>query len=336
MAEEQECSHSCGSCGVEGCGERTAPSKYTTNAASNVKHVIGVVSGKGGVGKSLVTSLLASELRKKGFNVGILDADVTGPSIPKTFGVTDKLHADETGIYPALTDSGIKVMSVNLMLPKGDMPVAWRGPVVSGIIKQFWDETNWGDVDYMLIDMPPGTSDVFLTVVQMLPVDGIVTVSAPQELVAMIVGKAVNLAHDLDVPVVGLVENMAYFKCDECGKEHHIFGEPQGAAVAEKYGIPAVATLPIDPKFAALCDGRGIRCCRCARRHHRPCGGCKARRGRGEGRIALARRLEPRGQTSQACDSPSAVSRNEAALLFFGVGHGALYKNDDMLCRNYV
>ena len=254
MAEEQECSHSCGSCGVEGCGERTAPSKYTTNAASNVKHVIGVVSGKGGVGKSLVTSLLASELRKKGFNVGILDADVTGPSIPKTFGVTDKLHADETGIYPALTDSGIKVMSVNLMLPKGDMPVAWRGPVVSGIIKQFWDETNWGDVDYMLIDMPPGTSDVFLTVFQMLPVDGIVTVSAPQELVAMIVGKAVNLAHDLNVPVVGLVENMAYFKCDECGKEHHIFGEPQGAAVAEKYGIPAVATLPIDPKFAALCD----------------------------------------------------------------------------------
>ena len=248
MAEEQECSHSCGSCGVEGCGERTAPSKYTTNAASNVKHVIGVVSGKGGVGKSLVTSLLASELRKKGFNVGILDADVTGPSIPKTFGVTDKLHADETGIYPALTDSGIKVMSVNLMLPKGDMPVAWRGPVVSGIIKQFWDETNWGDVDYMLIDMPPGTSDVFLTVFQMLPVDGIVTVSAPQELVAMIVGKAVNLAHDLDVPVVGLVENMAYFKCDECGKEHHIFGEPQGAAVAEKYGIPGVITgfEPVD------------------------------------------------------------------------------------------
>jgi Mrp family chromosome partitioning ATPase len=155
---------------------------------------------------------------------------------------------------PAKSASGIEVMSVNLMLPKGDMPVAWRGPVVSGIIKQFWDETNWGDVDYMLIDMPPGTSDVFLTVFQMLPVDGIVTVSAPQELVAMIVGKAVNLAHDLDVPVVGLVENMAYFKCDECGKEHHIFGEPQGAAVAEKYGIPAVATLPIDPKFAALCD----------------------------------------------------------------------------------
>lgn len=253
MAEES-CTHECGSCGVSGCGDRTAPSKYETNAGSDVKHVIGVVSGKGGVGKSLVTSLLASELQKKGYKVGILDADVTGPSIPKTFGITDTLHADETGIYPALTESGIKVMSVNLMLPKGDMPVAWRGPVVSGIIKQFWDETNWGDIDYMLIDMPPGTSDVFLTVFQMLPVDGIVTVSAPQELVAMIVGKAVNLAHDLKVPVVGLVENMAYFKCDECEKKHFIFGAPQGEAVAKKYAIPSTATLPIDPKFARLCD----------------------------------------------------------------------------------
>lgn len=239
---------------LHGQKQPQGPEFFKQNDYSNVRHVIGVVSGKGGVGKSLVCGTLAVELARRGAKVGILDADVTGPSIPKTFGVTDKLHADETGIYPALTDSGIKVMSVNLMLPKGDMPVAWRGPVVSGIIKQFWDETNWGDVDYMLIDMPPGTSDVFLTVFQMLPVDGIVTVSAPQELVAMIVGKAVNLAHDLDVPVVGLVENMAYFKCDECGKEHHIFGEPQGAAVAEKYGIPAVATLPIDPKFAALCD----------------------------------------------------------------------------------
>lgn len=145
-------------------------------------------------------------------------------------------------------------MSVNLMLPEGDMPVAWRGPVVTGAIKQFWQEVNWGDVDYMFVDMPPGTSDVFLTVFQSLPVDGIVTVSAPQELVAMIVGKAVNLAKSLEVPVVGLVENMAYFKCDECGKEHHIFGEPQGAAVAEKYDIPAVATLPMDPTFARLVD----------------------------------------------------------------------------------
>ena len=255
MAEE--CSHECSSCGVSGCGDRTAeagPSTLAPNKRTNVKHVIGVVSGKGGVGKSLVTSLLASEMQKRGKNVGILDADVTGPSIPKTFGITNPLTADADGILPGQTQSGIKVMSTNLMLPKDDIPVAWRGPVVTGAIKQFWQEVNWGDVDYMFVDMPPGTSDVFLTVFQSLPVDGIVTVSAPQELVAMIVGKAVNLAKSLEVPVVGLVENMAYFKCDECGKEHHIFGEPQGAAVAEKYDIPAVATLPMDPTFARLVD----------------------------------------------------------------------------------
>ena len=235
MAEE--CSHECSSCGVSGCGDRTAeagPSTLAPNKRTNVKHVIGVVSGKGGVGKSLVTSLLASEMNKRGHKVAILDADITGPSIPKSFGVDSRLTADADGINPAKSASGIEVMSVNLMLPEGDMPVAWRGPVVTGAIKQFWQEVNWGDVDYMFVDMPPGTSDVFLTVFQSLPVDGIVTVSAPQELVAMIVGKAVNLAKSLEVPVVGLVENMAYFKCDECGKEHHIFGEPQGAAVAEK------------------------------------------------------------------------------------------------------
>ena len=255
MAEE--CSHECSSCGVSGCGDRTAeagPSTLVPNKRTNVKHVIGVVSGKGGVGKSLVTSLLASEMNKRGHKVAILDADITGPSIPKSFGVDSRLTADADGINPAKSASGIEVMSVNLMLPEGDMPVAWRGPVVTGAIKQFWQEVNWGDVDYMFVDMPPGTSDVFLTVFQSLPVDGIVTVSAPQELVAMIVGKAVNLAKSLEVPVVGLVENMAYFKCDECGKEHHIFGEPQGAAVAEKYDIPAVATLPMDPTFARLVD----------------------------------------------------------------------------------
>ena len=253
----EECSHECSSCGVSGCGERTAeagPSTLEANKRSNIKHVVGVVSGKGGVGKSLVTSLLASEMQKRGHKVAILDADITGPSIPKSFGVDSRLTADADGINPAKTDSGIEVMSVNLMLPEGDMPVAWRGPVVSGAIKQFWQEVNWGDVDYMFVDMPPGTSDVFLTVFQSLPVDGIITVSAPQELVAMIVGKAVNLARSMDVPVLGLVENMAYFKCDECGKEHHIFGEPQGAAVAEKYQIPAVATLPMDPNFARLVD----------------------------------------------------------------------------------
>ena len=256
MAEE-ECSHECSSCGVSGCGDREAasgPTTLETNARSNVKHVIGVVSGKGGVGKSLVTSLLASQMQKRGYRVGILDADVTGPSIPKTFGITNPLSADKDGILPAATQSNIKVISTNLMLPKDDIPVAWRGPVVSNAIRQFWSEVSWGDIDYMFVDMPPGTSDVLLTVFQSLPVDGIVTVSAPQELVAMIVGKAVNLAHDMDVDLLGLVENMAYFKCDECGKEHHIFGEPQGAAVAERYGIPAYATLPIDPDFARLCD----------------------------------------------------------------------------------
>lgn len=255
MAEE-ECTHECGSCGVSGCADRTAsgPSTLQLNKRSSIKHVIGVVSGKGGVGKSLVTSLLASQMQKRGFKVGILDADVTGPSIPKTFGITGHLIADADGIFPSSTESGIEVMSVNLMLPQEDMPVAWRGPVVSGIISQFWGETNWGDIDYLFVDMPPGTSDVFLTVFQQLPVDGIVTVSAPQELVAMIVGKAVNLARSLDVPVIGLVENMAYFECDGCGKKHFIFGDPQGEAVAKKYEIPAYVTLPIDPAFARLCD----------------------------------------------------------------------------------
>ena len=255
MAEE-ECTHECGSCGVAGCGDRedAGPSTFPTNARTNIKHVIGVVSGKGGVGKSLVTSLLASQMNKRGFKVGILDADVTGPSIPKTFGITNPLTADADGILPGYTQSGIKVMSTNLMLPKDDVPVAWRGPVVSNAIRQFYSETNWGEIDYLFVDMPPGTSDVLLTVFQSLPVDGIVTVSAPQELVAMIVGKAVNLAHDMDVELLALVENMAYFKCDECGKEHHIFGEPQGAAVAKRYDIPAYATLPIDPAFARLCD----------------------------------------------------------------------------------
>ena len=244
MAEE--CSHECGSCGVSGCGERTAagPTKLETNNRSNVKHVIGVVSGKGGVGKSLVTSLLASEINKRGNKVGILDADITGPSIPKTFGITNPLTADADGILPGQTQTGIKVMSTNLMLPKGDLPVAWRGPAVSNAIRQFWSETNWGDIDYLFVDMPPGTSDVLLTVFQSLPVDGIVTVSAPQELVAMIVGKAVNLAHDMDVEVLGLVENMAYFKCDDCGKEHHIFGEPQGAEVADATTSPPTPPCP--------------------------------------------------------------------------------------------
>ena len=236
----EDCGGSCSSCGVEGCGSRTEGGPgmdFKPNAASNIKKVIAVVSGKGGVGKSLVTSLVAAELTRQGKKVAILDADVTGPSIPKAFGTTARPSADERGINPIETASGIKIMSVNLMLPADDVPVAWRGPVITGILQQFYAETNWGDIDVMLIDMPPGTSDVFLTVMQMFNIDGIVTVSAPQELVSMIVGKAVNLAHNLNVPVIGLVENMAYYKCDECGKEHHIFGEPQAERVASKYQI---------------------------------------------------------------------------------------------------
>jgi Mrp family chromosome partitioning ATPase len=251
------CSHECGSCSAT-CGERTAPSKLTPNAVSNIGKVIGVVSGKGGVGKTLVTCLIASELARAGKKVGIMDADVTGPSIPKAFGVSGPLHADQNGIFPAESKEGVKIISTNLLLPQGDMPVAWRGPVVSGMVSQFFNEVNWGELDYLLVDMPPGTSDVLLTVFQQIPVDGIVTVSAPQELVAMIVGKAVNLAHNMDVKVLGLVENMAYFECDECGKKHYIFGEPQGAEVAKKYDIPAYATLPIDPAFAASVDAGAI------------------------------------------------------------------------------
>ena len=250
--EALDCGGHCSGCNVEGCGSRTEAPKPT--ARMNVKNIIGVVSGKGGVGKSLVTSLLASELARKGYKVAILDADVTGPSIPKTFGIHGQITADADGINPAQTALGIKVMSINLMLPQADLPVAWRGPIITGILNQFWSETNWEDIDYMFVDMPPGTSDVFLTVMNALPVDGIITVSAPQELVAMIVGKAVNLAHDMNKQVIGLVENMAYFKCDDCGKAHYIFGEPQGKVVAKRYQIPALATLPLDPTFARMCD----------------------------------------------------------------------------------
>lgn len=246
------CTHDCSTCGHD-CGSEQDFSKKL-NEMSSVKKVIGVVSGKGGVGKSLVSALLASGLTKKGYRTAVLDADLTGPSIPKVFGLQEKAEGCEDGILPALTRDGVQVMSINLLLEDPGDPVVWRGPVIAGTVKQFWTDVIWSDVDFMFVDMPPGTGDVPLTVFQSLPVDGIVTVSAPQELVAMIVGKAVNLAHSMDVELLGLVENMAYFVCDECGKRHHIFGEPQGAAVAEKYDIPAVATLPMDPTFARLVD----------------------------------------------------------------------------------
>lgn len=255
MADE-ECSHECSGCGVSDCGDRSDPQDHILkpNKRSEIKHVIGVVSGKGGVGKSFVTSLLATEMQKRGHRVGILDADVTGPSIPKAFGIDGHLTADEDGLNPGVTEGGIKIISTNLLLPENDMPVAWRGPVISGIISQFFNEVNWGELDYLFVDMPPGTSDVLLTVFQSLPIDGIVTVSAPQELVAMIVGKAVNLAKDMKVEVLGLVENMAYFTCNDCGKKHYLFGKPQGEEVAKRYHIPAYATLPLDPDFSQKCD----------------------------------------------------------------------------------
>ena len=252
---EEEKQALAGGCGG---GAPTGPTVLEPNQVSTIKNVIGVVSGKGGVGKSLVTCLMACEMRKRGYKVGILDADVTGPSIPKAFGITNPLAADMNGILPAQAQNGVKIISTNLMLPEEDMPVAWRGPVVSNTVKQFFNEVNWGEIDYLFVDMPPGTSDVLLTVFQSLPIDGIVTVSAPQELVAMIVGKAVNLANQMDVEVLGLVENMAYFTCPDCGKQHHIFGEPEGAQVAEHYKIPAYATLPIDPEFARMCDAGRI------------------------------------------------------------------------------
>lgn len=256
----QECTHECATCSESNCDERSeqGPITLDTNSNSKVKHVIGIVSGKGGVGKSLVTGLLASQMQKKGFAVGIMDADITGPSIPKTFGVSEPLHGDENGIFPATSKSGIKIMSTNLLLPEDDAPVAWRGPLLSSAVTQFYSETNWGELDYLFIDMPPGTSDVLLTLLQTIPLDGIITVSAPQELVGMIVGKAVNLAHTMNIELLGLVENMAYFTCDECGKKHYIFGEGQGETIAKRYHIPAYATLPLDPDFARLCDAGDI------------------------------------------------------------------------------
>ncbi len=248
------CNHKCEGCSVSNCGSRGLPPKYQTNSATNIKKLIAVTSGKGGVGKSSVTSTLACALRKQGLSVAIFDADITGPSIPKAFGVKDKPVASKDGLNPCESSSGIKMMSLNLLLDGDEMPVAWRGPVIGGVIKQFYEDVIWGDVDVMLIDMPPGTSDVFLTIMQMMPVDGIVTVSAPQELVHMIVGKAVNLAKEMNIEVIGLVENMAYFTCDECDKKHYIFGEPTAEAIAAKYQIGSFATLPLDPNLASFID----------------------------------------------------------------------------------
>lgn len=250
----EECTHDCSTCGAA-CSSRTAaPEHDAPNPNSSVKKVIGVVSGKGGVGKSMTSALLACAMARRGYHCGILDADITGPSIPKSFGVDSRLTADADGINPAKSASGIEVMSVNLMLPEGDMPVAWRGPVVTGAIKQFWQEVNWGDVDYMFVDMPPGTSDVFLTVFQSLPVDGIVIVTSPQDLVSMIVAKAVNMAEKMNVPILGIVENMSYIECPDCGKKIEVFGKSKLPEVAERYNLEILGQLPINPALAEACD----------------------------------------------------------------------------------
>lgn len=224
------------------------------NQYSNIKKVIGVVSGKGGVGKSLVTCLLAAKAQKAGLKTGILDADITGPSVPKSFGITSKALQNEMGLLPTVTDSGIKMMSINLLLENADDPVVWRGPVISGVIQQFWSDVAWGELDYMFVDMPPGTGDVALTVFQSLPVDGIIIVSTPQDLVKMIVNKAFNMAKLMNVPVLGLVENMSYYVCPDCGKRHSIFGESQIDETAKELGVPVLAKLPINPKTAELVD----------------------------------------------------------------------------------
>ena len=224
------------------------------NALSSVKHIIAVVSGKGGVGKSLVTSMLAVNMQRLGYKTAILDADITGPSIPKSFGLKATVEGDDHGMIPPSTTSGIDIMSVNLMLDDETKPVVWRGPVIAGAVKQFWTDTIWHDIDYMFIDCPPGTGDVPLTVFQSIPIDGIVIVSSPQELVSMIVEKAANMAKMMNIPVYGLVENMSYVKCPDCGKEIKVFGESHIDAIAEKFGYDLLGRIPMDPKLSALVD----------------------------------------------------------------------------------
>ena len=224
------------------------------NASSHVGKLIGVVSGKGGVGKSMVTGLLSVAMRRKGYETAIMDADITGPSIPKMFGVQGMVYQTEQGILPALTQDGIKVMSLNLLMPNETDPVVWRGPIISGTVKQFWSDVFWGDVDYMFVDMPPGTGDVALTVFQSLPLDGLIIVTSPQELVSMIVTKAVKMAEMMNVPILGIVENMAWFDCPDCGKRHYLFGQSNVEAIAAEHGIKQIEHLPFDPASAALCD----------------------------------------------------------------------------------
>ncbi|WP_195491099.1 Mrp/NBP35 family ATP-binding protein [Roseburia faecis] len=259
MPENSSCSgaSSCSKESCEGCSHNSQNPQSmleAMNAYSNIKHVIGVVSGKGGVGKSFVTSSLAVQMAKAGYKVGILDADITGPSIPKMFGAHGQLIGDEKGMYPYETKEGIKIVSINLLMEDEEAPVVWRGPVIAGAVKQFWNEAVWGDVDYLFVDMPPGTGDVPLTVFQSLPVDGIVIVTSPQELVQMIVKKAFHMANMMHIPVLGLVENFSYLKCPDCGKKIALFGESNIDEVAAKEGTRVLGKLPLDPAYAKAAD----------------------------------------------------------------------------------
>ena len=251
----ENCTHNCETCSAKcGSAEKKKPMTEPQNKMSDIKNVIAVVSGKGGVGKSLVTSLLAVESKRKGFSTAIIDADITGPSMPQSFGIHQKAEGNDLGIFPAVTSTGIELMSLNLLLENENDPVIWRGPVIAGAVKQFWTDVVWGDVDYMFVDMPPGTGDVPLTVFQSLPVKGIIVVTSPQELVSMIVAKAVKMAEMMNIPVLGIVENYSYFECPDCGKQHHIYGESHIDEIAASYGITNIAKLPINPKLAGACD----------------------------------------------------------------------------------
>ena len=253
MAQEN-CSHDCGSC-QQKCSEAGKPDfRVAANALSDVKKVIGIVSGKGGVGKSLVTSLLASAMQKKGRQCGILDADITGPSIPKMFGVDALAVANESGILPCRTKGGIDIMSVNLLMEDKATPVIWRGPAIAEVVKQFWSDVRWGELDYLFIDMPPGTGDVPLTVFQSIPVDGIVVVTSPQDLVSLIVTKAVRMAEMMHKPILGVVENYSYFQCPNCGEKHYIFGKSNLEQVAKDLDVKVLAQIPMDPAMATAMD----------------------------------------------------------------------------------
>ncbi len=256
--QEKQCSNtSCGRSSCEGCehaGEHHADFSAALNPMSSVKKVIGIVSGKGGVGKSLVTSLLAAAMRKRGHRTAVLDADITGPSIPKAFGLSGRASGSEIGLMPLTTASGIEVISANMFLQDESDPVIWRGPMIASMVKQFWTDVVWTDIDFMFVDMPPGTGDVPLTVFQSLPVDGIIVVTSPQELVSMIVAKAVKMAKMMNIPILGLVENYSYFHCPDNGKDYKIFGESHLEQTAAAYGLKVLANLPIDPAIAAACD----------------------------------------------------------------------------------